>query len=327
LDVLLSRVKIATDYAAFNVTFPSSTGDTLQFITYFGLVCAAFPAFFSIYPTQERIRNVRAMEYSNGVRPLPLWAAYTLFDWLNTVIAFVLVTIILSVATSSAWYHIGYIFLVLILYGLAAVLLSYLISRIAKSHFSAFAFAAGGQAVMFLVFLTTYWSIESRSNPADVNHQLVIAYYVIGVISPITQLLKALMVGLNIFSILCIGSPPVKATNAAAMGLYGGPILFLILQSLIMFAVLVWSDHNFSLGRFKKSKAKAVDLEKTIVAEGDVAEEEARVAQSNDGLRILHVDKVFKQFLGGKVHAVENLTFGVKQGEVFALVGPNGGKS
>jgi ATP-binding cassette, subfamily A (ABC1), member 3 len=146
LDVLLTNIKIAAQYASFDVTFPSSTGDTIQFITYFGLVCAAFPAFFTLYPCQERVRNVRAMEYSNGVRPLPLWTAYLLFDWINTLISSVFIIIILAAATGPAWYHIGYMFFVLILYGLASVLLAYVLSKIAKSHFSAFAFSAGGQA-------------------------------------------------------------------------------------------------------------------------------------------------------------------------------------
>jgi ATP-binding cassette subfamily A (ABC1) protein 3 len=47
------------------------------------------------------------------------------------------------------------------------------------------------------------------------------------------------------------------------------------------------------------------------------------VSSSNDGLRVLNLTKSF-----GHVTAVENLTFGIKRGEVFAFLGPNGaGKS
>lgn len=145
LDVLLTNTKIITQYAPFDITFPSGTGDTLQFLVYLGLVYGAFPAFFTLYPTQERVRNVRAMEYSNGVRPLPLWTAYTLFDWFNTIISSVIITVIFAAATGAAWYNLGYMFLVLILYTLASILLGYMISKVAKSHFSAFAFSAGGQ--------------------------------------------------------------------------------------------------------------------------------------------------------------------------------------
>ena len=58
-------------------------------------------------------------------------------------------------------------------------------------------------------------------------------------------------------------------------------------------------------------------------ADEEIAEELVRVNSSNDGLRVLHLTKSF-----GPVTAVENLTFGIKRGEVFALLGPNGaGKS
>ena len=85
------------------------------------------------------------MQYSNSVRPLPLWTAYTLFDWLNTLISAVVITIIMAAAHGPAWYGLGYFFVVLVLYGLAAVLLSYIIADYAKSSFSAFALCAAGQ--------------------------------------------------------------------------------------------------------------------------------------------------------------------------------------
>jgi len=59
--------------AVFDIPWPSKTGDSLQFVFYFGLVMACYPAFFALYPTIERLRGVRALQYSNGVRSLPLW--------------------------------------------------------------------------------------------------------------------------------------------------------------------------------------------------------------------------------------------------------------
>ena len=58
--------------------------------------------------------------------------------------------------------------------------------------------------------------------------------------------------------------------------------------------------------------------------EDEVAQELTRVTSSrDDGLQVLNVTKAF-----GKNVAVEDITFGVRRGEVFALLGPNGaGKS
>lgn len=34
---------------------------------------ACYPAFFALYPTRERLLNIRALQYGNGARPFPLW--------------------------------------------------------------------------------------------------------------------------------------------------------------------------------------------------------------------------------------------------------------
>ena len=66
LDTLLTNVSISSQYQAFDVPWVSSAGKNLQLIVYFGLAMCAYPAFFALYPTLERLRNVRQLHYSNG---------------------------------------------------------------------------------------------------------------------------------------------------------------------------------------------------------------------------------------------------------------------
>jgi ATP-binding cassette subfamily A (ABC1) protein 3 len=185
------------------------------------------------------------------------------------------------------------------------------------------------RSVMLLIYLTAFISIQAQADPVKVTHLQTIAHYAISCISPISQVLRAMLIGLNLFSVLCQGQPPVKRTDPGSWDLYGGPICFLIMQSLLMFAFLVWKDHKYSLKGLKRSrKPTPVDPESTQTIEKEVAEEEARVLNSQDGLKVIHVDKTFKSLGHPAVNAVDDLTFGVKRGEVFALVGPNGaGKS
>lgn len=158
LDNVLAGVPIASQYQPFDVPWPSDAGAGLQMITYFGLALAIAPAFFALYPTLERLRNVRSLHYSNGVRALPLWLAYTAFDFVIVVVFSALTTIIFS-TISATWYHVGYIFVVLFLYGLASILLSYVLSLIAKSQLAAWSFAAAGQCVFFLIYFIAFMSI------------------------------------------------------------------------------------------------------------------------------------------------------------------------
>jgi hypothetical protein len=67
MDVMLTNISIATQYSSFDIPWAPSTGKSLQLVVYFGLAMAAYPGFFSLYPTIERTRNIRGLEYSNGV--------------------------------------------------------------------------------------------------------------------------------------------------------------------------------------------------------------------------------------------------------------------
>ncbi|OCL07698.1 ABC transporter [Glonium stellatum] len=311
-DVLLTNVSITTQLRAFNYPWPADMGNAIQFVFYFGLIMACYPAFFALYPTVERLRKIRALEYSNGVRSLPLC---------------VFVTIIFAGAAKNAWWNLPYLFVVLFLYGLASVLWSYLVSLFAKTQLAGFAIAAGSQAFMLLMYMTAVFNIESRADPARVDSDITIVNFTFNLATPVGNLVRALMISLNMFSFLCSGAPPKMATYPGAIKLYGGPIVYLIGQSLFLFGILMLWDHGWTLSWFKKA-APAPDIEIRDTKEKEVLDEIERVRTCDDGLRVLHLTKTYKSRALGNVTAVEDLTFGIKKGEMFALVGPNGaGKS
>ncbi|KAK8200614.1 hypothetical protein M8818_005928, partial [Zalaria obscura] len=155
---LLRSSPIATAYQAFATPWAPGAGDSLQFILYFGLAMSAYPGFFALYPTSERLNRVRALHWSNGVRAFPLWLAYTLFDFCF-VLVISAIAVIIFVSVSSALYYPGWLFLVFCLYGLAALLCSYVVSLFVTSQLAAFAFAAGMQCVMFLIYFIAYMCI------------------------------------------------------------------------------------------------------------------------------------------------------------------------
>lgn len=100
----------------------------------------AYPAFFSLYPTFERVSKIRSLQYSNGVRPLSLWSSYLGFDFIIVLFTSTICTAIFVTQTQARmWYHAKYLFICLALYGIAATLFCYNVSLIAKSQLAAFA--------------------------------------------------------------------------------------------------------------------------------------------------------------------------------------------
>ena len=322
MDVMLTNISIATQFQPFDIPWAPGAGKSLQLVVYFGLAMAAYPGFFALYPTVERTRNIRGLQYSNGVRSLPLWLAYMTFDFMIVLVSSAL-SVVIFAAASSVFYNIGYLFVIFALFGLASILLSYVVSLFAGTQLSAYAFAAAGQAVLFLVYLIGYLCTLTYAPVNKIDDYLIIVHFTISLIMPMGSLIRALFVALNIFSTTCSGKQ--LAPYPAGILQYGGPILYLIVQVFVLFGILLWYDSGSITAWYRRvrrhpSTATEHDLP---AAENDLGEELARVRSSNDGLRVLNLTKSF-----GRVTAVENLTFGITRGEVFALLGPNGaGKS
>jgi ATP-binding cassette, subfamily A (ABC1), member 3 len=111
-----------------------------------------------------------------------------------------------------------------------------------------------------------------------------------------------------------IGSP-------GAFFAYGGPILLLVIQIIALFLLTVYVEGVKMSWLSRKPKVAAMDDENVITAgKADVEAEKQRVVASEvDLLRVLNLSKHF-----GKNVAVDDVSFGLRSGEIMALLGPNG---
>lgn len=179
-------------------------------------------------------------------------------------------------------------------------------------------------------------SILTYSPAYRVISDLTTAHFAYSIITPMGSLLRSLLLTLNTFSLLCDGTS--VASYPGALTVFGGPILYLLLQSVFLATVLVWWDSGYKptfLTVFSRKATPAVykdaDTENNSLASlndpavaAEIARIEAQAPPETDSLRVQHLNR----FFGRTNHAVQDLTFGVPRGEVFALLGPNGaGKS
>jgi ABC-type multidrug transport system ATPase subunit len=180
----------------------------------------------------------------------------------------------------------------------------------------------GYQAALFAIYFIAYMTIMTYSPAYAIDHDIKVAHFTLALITPAGSLLRSLLLTLNEFSVLCDGNQ--KASYPGSLVVYGGPILYLSVQAILLFIWLVWYDSGYKpafLRRFRKSK-DPVRNPSTEHGE-DVLAEVTRTESGKAGLQVQHVVKSF-----GAVTAVEDITFSVSPSECFALLGPNGaGKS
>ncbi|KAF6828470.1 ABC transporter [Colletotrichum musicola] len=322
LSVAQTNISIATSYTPFDSAFDSSTGSTVQLAIYFSIVLSIAPAFFGLYPNVERRSNVRGLQYSSGVRSFPLWAAHVIFDYGIFVVALLVAAAIL-VASSDIWYAPGYVFPVFVLYGLTSILLSYVFSLIVDSQVATFAAVLAYNSVGFAIYLIAFLYILTFSPAPLSGRNILIGHYTIAAVFPVASVCRTLLVGLNSFSLGCDGVE--FYGYPGAMSAYGAPILYLSVQAILLFCVLLYHDSGNKLPAFMKRKKTSQSEPERSEADQGVADELVRVetTAADDGLQVKHITKKF-----GKFTAVDDVTFGVRHGEVFALLGPNGaGKS
>ncbi|KAH6605323.1 abc transporter [Trichoderma cornu-damae] len=317
LNTILANTTIATSYKEFDYPVAPSTGRGLQLVVYFAVACSIFPGLFGLYPNTERLKNVRGLQYSSGVRTLPVWAAHVAFDFGIMVVPMILAAAIF-VVSSNSWYHGGYLFPIFVLYSLTTIIVSYLLSLVCASPMATYAMTSVVQSLGFAIYIIAYLFILTYSPAANADRDVLIAHWVIAAIFPTGSLTRTLTVGQNIFSTSCDNDE--LQANPAALTAYGGPLLYLILQAIFWFSIVVWVESG--AGRYSSEKARS----SPEAEDPEIADESLRVdgpAGQSDGLRVAHLTKAF-----GKNTAVDNVTFGVEHGEVFALLGPNGaGKS
>ncbi|KIX08888.1 uncharacterized protein Z518_03545 [Rhinocladiella mackenziei CBS 650.93] len=325
LDSYLLNTNIVASFSTFALPLAASTGDSLQLVVYFTFAMCACCGFFALYPTFERLSKVRALHYSNGVRSAPLWLANILYDSIFVVIISA-AAIVLFTGLSDLWWEPGYLYVVFFLFGISSTLLSYIVSLFATSQLAAYAFSAGGQAVFGLIYFILYLVMITYSQPTRLLTDLNTVQYTLGLITPSGNLLRAMLLTLNQSQLLCRNQSYISYPGN--MEVYGGPILYLVLQIFVFYTFLVWYDSGWrpSLLPFTKHLPRPVDTEKdSETIDPDVAAEVTRCENSTDGLRVLHLSKRFG------LHSppvVDNITFGIQHDSVFALLGPNGaGKS
>ncbi|KAK6836859.1 hypothetical protein PG987_007354 [Apiospora arundinis] len=314
-------------------------GGAALWVIIFAAMMTFYPLFFALYPTYEKQSGVRALQYSNGVRTMPLWLSHLFFDFISVLIISIICTAIM--ATQAPYWGVGYLWFILALYGIAATITVYMISTFVRSQPMAFSLA---MLIMLIEFIAAL--VPAMIVGAEDTKTLNGITYGLGLILPIENVIRAVSLSLNNNKVRCRGSDII--TNPGSIEAYGGPILLLIVYIIIAFFLLIKLDRSTTstglfarigkiLGRDKAPQPKdeeKKDSGNSLSGRPDVDKEMVRVTSfsssavdtNDDLLRLVHLTKRFGSSTNSP--AVNDVSLGLRKGEILALLGPNGaGKS
>lgn len=146
--------------------------------------------------------------------------------------------------------------------------------------------------------------------------------FALGLVFPVGNVIRALLVGLNVCAVSCRNSEHIA--YGGSIYAYGGPIFYLCIQIVFLFAILMWLERGHLSPRAGRRLSKGDPEGNVHSTRPEVVAEKMRVQSSeSDPVRVLDIKKHF-----GTTVAVDSATFGVRKGEILVLLGPNGaGKS
>lgn len=316
------RIRVAYEVLPFPDFGP--TGKVLLWITFFGMVMAIWPAFAAIYPSTEKRSGVRVNQYSNGARPAALWAGHLLFELPFILLVATIVTI--ACAGVGQFTGLGQFWVCLVLYGISATIYAYLFSLFLKTSFGAWAAVASINGIVFLFYVVVYQVISVVDKTDAADRHMTIAHMAFAVLHPVVSLVRAAFVSVNVFNLLCNGKGGPTTKDLSDMTLFGAPVVYMLVQAVIAFCLLVWVDSGRPIPHWMRrkrngNKIKGADPQRSE----DVLAEKARV----EGFGSADADTLVcrgltKQFDKRLKPSVDDVSFGVAQGDTFALIGPNG---
>ncbi|SNX85939.1 related to ATP-binding cassette, sub-family A [Melanopsichium pennsylvanicum] len=307
-------------------------GSSLKWAVVFGLVQAVWPAFAALYPSAERNNRAKAMALTNGMRATPLWLGHLFAEVPVILISTIPVALVYAYA-SQQFAGEGVFWVVLFLHGVSSTLQSFVVSLFAPNQLAAFAIVAAWNVLAFLIYFATTLLTVTYYVGNGLAGALDAAYYVEAILAPSVSVTRAGFVSVNLFNLLCNGRGGRKSGGIAAIDLLGAPIIYTIVWAIICFGILFAHDSGYPLIpawlgflslRKRKSKARTdTDEESKVQPDGQGVREEAVRLDSDscdDVLQAKHLDKSY-----GSLHAVDDVSLGVRRHETVALLGINGG--
>jgi ATP-binding cassette subfamily A (ABC1) protein 3 len=279
------------------------------------------PSTFVGWIVKEKECKAKHLQFASGANFFVYWLSNLVFDAASFLVTTALVIIIFLIFSRDEYVGDAETFfcclILILLYGLAGATMAYVLGFFFVEHSTAQNVVMMGNFIfgfilVFMIFIFTIF--ESTKDAAK-----VLAFFF--------RVVPAFCLGEGLLNMATLDFTRTFGFDKSpfALDVAGWDLIYLGIEFPLFFAIALLLDHPARQKRQQQLLHQPDVIPDAIPDEDvDVARERQRVEDSpmteNDVVVVRHMHK---RYHNGKV-AVKNLSFGVKQGEVFGFLGTNG---
>ncbi len=299
-----------------------STQETFYIMTAMTLVTATAIFFYM----QERNSKAKHLQFLSGVSPVVYWTAGLLCDVFTYIFVTVMVYVIFLIFALDNYTSDGrfvYSLLLFVLFGWATLSVTYLMTFVFKTPSASILFVAFVGIICGYIAVASQFLLQvegwTKTSKILNNAFLILPQY-----SFQRGLLQLILV--TLFNDNLSHYELVIAEHPFSWAYLGQYYTALFVTGACFFALTLLLDHKWL--RKIASSCGSIPVDKKLQEDEDVLKEKERVHENDtadDILIVQDLTKVYKACLCLRsVVAVRNVTFGVKAGTCFGLLGING---
>lgn len=296
-------------------------------VGFFTLIPFTFiPSTYVSFIVKERESKAKHLQFVSGANFVMYWLSNYVFDLLSFFVTEIIALIIFAAFKRDEFIGsgeaIGCIIALFTLYGLSSIANSYAVSFLFNNHGSAQNIVMMANFLCGFVLVITIFILKQLESTESAAKGLVFVFRFVpsyclgeGILALSTApLLKTLGVQQNVFD----------------LDQSGWALIYMALNFVIFTAITIFLDHPARQRAKQALLFNADEVPPPIENEDpDVARERKEIesmapGRANDAVVVRGLRKVYHTAGEAPKVAVKNLSFGVKKGEIFGLLGTNG---
>nr|VZI36429.1 unnamed protein product [Spirometra erinaceieuropaei] len=296
------------------------------------LALSYVPSSFVIFLIRERCVGSKSLQFMSGLNRTIYWLSTYIWDVCNFLVPVIIIVLIFLAFNEEAYVgrdSVGGFIAIMVIFGVCVIPLMYLFTFVFRVPSLAFVVLLAANLMIAVVTSMTVFMLEmaqaendSLRAAADVLKKVFLVFPQYAFSRGFYDLsfrhtLRSLKLD-NLFE-----------TDVFAWDMLGCKITSLFLEAVLFFGSVLAVEYNSARCQCRRRQdVSAIAMVSSLEGwmEQDVMEERLRVYKdgSNQSNDIIRVKGVTKRYPRKKLPAVDDLTFGVRPGECFGLLGVNG---